>query len=169
VVAFRAALTGHLFFSTVHTNDSASTITRMVDQGVEPYLVASSLVLVVAQRLVRTVCPHCRVLVPVSDETAAKLKKLDLSRDDVGNEIAFGEGCDECFHSGYAGRTAIYEFMPVAEELRTQIMEGVTATAMKRSAVARGMVTLRMDGKEKIVNRITTPDEILRVTQMDMD
>ncbi len=167
-VAIRAALTGHLVFSTVHTNDSASTITRMVDQGVEPYLVASSLILVIAQRLVRTVCPHCRVLVPITDEWAAKLKKLEMEADEVNAEIAYGEGCDECFHSGYAGRTAIYEFMPVDEIVRTQIMEGVTASKMKRSSIERGMVTLRADGKEKILNRVTTPDEILRVTQMDM-
>ena len=167
-VAIRAALTGHLVFSTVHTNDAASTITRMVDQGVEPYLVASSLILVVAQRLVRTICRHCKTLVPITDEWAAKLAKIELSPDQVNDEIAVGEGCDECFHSGYSGRTAIYEFLPVEEVLRTQIMEGVTATQMKRSAIERGMVTLRRDGQEKILDRLTTPDEVLRVTQLDM-
>ncbi len=167
-VAIRAALTGHLVFSTVHTNDAPSTITRMVDQGVEPYLVASSLILVIAQRLVRTICKHCRILVPVNDEWAAKLRKIDLTPEQVDHEIAYGEGCDECFHSGYAGRTAIYEFMPVDETLRTQIMNGSTATDMKRSAIDRGMITLRMDGKEKIIKRSTTPDEVLRVTQLDM-
>jgi general secretion pathway protein E len=167
-VAIRAALTGHLVFSTVHTNDAASTITRMVDQGVEPYLVASSLILVVAQRLVRTICPHCKVHMPVNAEWAAKLKKVGLPPEPLDGEIAFGEGCDECFHSGYAGRTAIYEFMPVDEVLRTQVMEGTTATTMKRSAIERGMTTLRMDGQEKILARETTPDEVLRVTQLDM-
>ena len=144
-VAIRAALTGHLVFSTVHTNDAPSTITRMVDQGVEPYLVASSLILVIAQRLVRTICQHCRVLVPITDEWEAKLRKVDITPGQLGGEVAFGEGCDECLHSGYAGRTAIYEFMPVDETLRTQIMNGSTATEMKRSAIDRGMVTLRMD------------------------
>jgi general secretion pathway protein E len=167
-VAIRAALTGHLVFSTVHTNDAPSTITRMVDQGVEPYLVASSLILVVAQRLVRTICPECRTMVPINDEWAAKLKKIDIQPQQLDGEIAFGEGCDECFHSGFAGRTAIYEFMPVDEILRTQIMEGSTASQIKRSAIDRGMVTLRMDGQEKILARRTTPDEILRVTQLDM-
>jgi general secretion pathway protein E len=167
-VAIRAALTGHLVFSTVHTNDAPSTITRMVDQGVEPYLVASSLILVIAQRLVRTVCPHCKVLVPLTDEWAAKLKKMDISPEQVSGEIAYGEGCDECFHSGYSGRTAIYEFMTVDEILRTQIMEGATATQMKRSALDRNMITLRMDGRDKILSRQTTPDEVLRVTQLDM-
>ncbi len=167
-VAIRAALTGHLVFSTVHTNDAPSTITRMVDQGVEPYLVASSLILVIAQRLVRTICPHCKTLEPLTDEWTAKLKKVDITPQMVGGQIAYGLGCDECFHSGYAGRTAIYEFLPVDETLRTQIMEGATATQMKRSCIDRGMVTLRMDGQEKILTRQTTPDEVLRVTQLDM-
>jgi type II secretory ATPase GspE/PulE/Tfp pilus assembly ATPase PilB-like protein len=140
----------------------------MVDQGVEPYLVASSLILVVAQRLVRTICPECRTMVPINDEWAAKLKKIDIQPHQLDGEIAFGEGCDECFHSGFAGRTAIYEFMPVDEILRTQIMEGSTASQIKRSAIDRGMVTLRMDGQEKILAGRTTPDEILRVTQLDM-
>jgi general secretion pathway protein E len=167
-VAIRAALTGHLVFSTVHTNDAPSTITRMVDQGVEPYLVASSLILIIAQRLVRTICPHCKTLVPINDEARAKLSKMELTPDDLDGKIAVGEGCEECFHSGYAGRTAIYEFLPVCEILRTQIMDGTTATQMKRSAIERGMTTLRMDGTEKIRNRLTTPDEVLRVTQLDM-
>jgi type II secretory ATPase GspE/PulE/Tfp pilus assembly ATPase PilB-like protein len=167
-VAIRAALTGHLVFSTVHTNDAPSTITRMVDQGVEPYLVASSLILVIAQRLVRTICPHCKTLAPMTDEWIAKLKKVDLQPDQLDGQISFGTGCDECFHSGYSGRTAIYEFLPVGEALRTQIMDGTTASQIKRSAVERGMITLRMDGQEKILARQTTPDEVLRVTQLDM-
>jgi len=167
-VAIRAALTGHLVFSTVHTNDAASTVTRMVDQGVEPYLVSSSIILVIAQRLVRTICKHCKVMVPLNDEWRAKLKKVDLDPAELGGEIAFGEGCEECFHSGYSGRTAIYEFMPVEEELRTEIMEGATASQMKRSAIKRGLRTLRMDGQDKIRERQTTPDEVLRVTQLDL-
>jgi general secretion pathway protein E len=168
-VAIRAALTGHLVFSTVHTNDAPSTITRMVDQGVEPYLVSSSLVLIIAQRLIRTICPHCKVYEPINDEWAAKLKKVGIMPDELGGQIAFGAGCDECFHSGYAGRTAIYEFLPVEEELRTQIMEGVNATEMKRAAAARGMISLRADGRMKVLEGISTPDEVLRVTQLDMD
>ncbi|MSR63242.1 MAG: type II secretion system protein GspE [Planctomycetes bacterium] len=167
-VAIRAALTGHLVFSTVHTNDAPSTITRMVDQGVEPYLVASSLILVIAQRLVRTICPHCKTIGPINDEWLAKLKKIDIKPEQLDGQISYGLGCDECFHSGYSGRTAIYEFMPVDEVLRTQIMEGTTASQIKRSAIERGMITLRMDGQGKILNRQTTPDEVLRVTQMDM-
>jgi len=168
-VAIRAALTGHLVFSTVHTNDAASTITRMIDQGVEAYLVASSVVLIVAQRLVRTICKHCRTFVPINDEWLAKLKKIGVDPDVLGGQIAVGKGCDECFQSGYAGRTAIYEFMPVDEVLRTQIMEGATAAQIKRSAVERGLMTLREDGRQKVLSGQTTPDEVLRVTQMDID
>ena len=167
-VAIRAALTGHLVFSTVHTNDAPSTITRMVDQGVEPYLVASSLILVIAQRLVRTICPHCKITIPMTDEWQAKLKKVDIKPEQMDGQITHGVGCEECFHSGYSGRTAIYEFMQVDEVLRTQIMEGATATQMKRSAIERGMITLRMDGQDKILRRLTTADEVLRVTQLDM-
>ncbi|MFT7485840.1 MAG: general secretion pathway protein E [Candidatus Paceibacteria bacterium] len=167
-VAIRAALTGHLVFSTVHTNDSASTITRMVDQGVEPYLVASSLILVVAQRLVRTVCSTCRQLIPISPEIAAQVKKLGMTLEELDGKVALGAGCEDCFHSGYAGRTAIYEFMQVDETLRTEIMEGNTASQIKRSSIARGMQTLREDGRIKIRDRETTPEEILRVTQLDM-
>ncbi|MCA8981226.1 MAG: type II/IV secretion system protein, partial [Planctomycetes bacterium] len=168
-VAIRAALTGHLVFSTVHTNDAASTITRMVDQGVEPYLVSSSLILVIAQRLVRRVCPDCKEHVEITEETAAKLHKVGIDPAAMDGKIWIGRGCEECFQSGYSGRTAIYEFMKVDETLRTQIMEGATASTMKRSAVERGMITLREDGRQKILLGQTTPDEVLRVTQMDMD
>ena len=168
-VAIRASLTGHLVFSTVHTNDAASTIARMVDQGVEPYLVSSSLILVIAQRLVRRVCKNCREMRPVTDEDRAKLKELNMTPEDVSGQLAHGKGCDDCFGSGYAGRTAIYEFMPVGEELRTEIMDGVTASQMKRNAIKRGITTLRKDGIMKIISGITTPDEILRVTQIDLD
>ncbi|MEM6672666.1 MAG: type II secretion system ATPase GspE [Planctomycetota bacterium] len=167
-VAIRAALTGHLVFSTVHTNDSASTITRMVDQGVEPYLVASSIVLIIAQRLVRTICPHCKTVEPVDEEWAAKLKKVGMTPDEIGGEIAYGPGCDECFHSGYAGRTAIYEFLPVTERIRTLVMEGAGATEIKREQIGQGHQTLRSDGQAKIRQGITTPDEVLRVTQLDV-
>ena len=141
----------------------------MVDQGVEPYLVSSSLVLIIAQRLVRTICNQCKTRVPINDEWIAKLKKMGIAPEELGGMITVGRGCDDCFHSGYAGRTAIYEFLPVDETLRTQIMEGANATDMKRSAVARGLITLRMDGQEKIKDGVSTPDEVLRVTQLDMD
>ncbi|MCH2103013.1 MAG: Flp pilus assembly complex ATPase component TadA [Planctomycetes bacterium] len=168
-VAIRAALTGHLVFSTVHTNDAASTITRMIDQGVEPYLVASSIVLVIAQRLVRTVCKHCKEYRPIDEEEASKLRQVGLSPDDLPQGIAYGAGCDECFHSGYAGRTAIYEFLPISETLRASVMDGATASQIKREAVAGGMITLREDGRQKILAGLTTTDEVMRVTQMDIE
>ena len=167
-VAIRAALTGHLVFSTVHTNDSASTVTRMVDQGVEPYLVASSIVLIIAQRLVRTICPHCKEVSPITDEWAAKLRKVGMEPSELAGEIAYGPGCDECFHSGYAGRTAIYEFLPVNESIRTMVMEGASATDIKKAQVTQGFQTLRSDGRDKIRQGLTTPDEVLRVTQLDV-
>ncbi|MDP6762969.1 MAG: ATPase, T2SS/T4P/T4SS family [Planctomycetota bacterium] len=167
-VAIRAALTGHLVFSTVHTNDAASTITRMVDQGIEPYLVSSSLVLVIAQRLVRTICKDCRTTHPITEEWEAALKKIGIDPGAMSGIVHTGEGCDECFQSGYAGRTAIYEFMPVDETLRTLVMESATATELKRSAVERGLVTLREDGRQKVINGITTIEEVLRVTQLDV-
>ena len=167
-VAIRAALTGHLVFSTVHTNDAPSTISRLIDQGAEPYLVSSSLVLVIAQRLVRTICRHCRTLEPINDEWSAKLKKLGLTPEHLDGQIAYGVGCDECFHSGYAGRTAIYEFMPIDEVVRTQVMENATASQMMLSAIESGMITLRADGTDKVRRRLTTPDEVLRVTQLDL-
>ncbi len=167
-VAIRAALTGHLVFSTVHTNDAPSTVTRLVDQGVEPYLVSSSIVLVIAQRLVRTICKHCKVIIPINDEWAAKCKKLALTPEELGGQIAYGTGCQECFNSGYAGRTAIYEFMEMSEDLRTLVMNGANATQLKKKAVENGMISLRADGVDKIRSRQTTPDEVLRVTQLDM-
>ena len=149
-----------------YTDGTRRVLDCMVDQGVEPYLVASSLVLVIAQRLVRTICQSCKVSVPLNDEWRAKLRRLAMDPAQLNGEIVYGMGCDECYQSGYSGRTAIYEFLPVDEVLRTQIMDGVTASVMKRTAVERGMITLRMDGCEKIVQRMSTPDEVLRVTQM---
>ena len=140
----------------------------MVDQGVEAYLVASSIVLIIAQRLVRTICPHCKVVEPMTDEWRAKLSKVNMTPDDLDGMIAHGPGCDECFHSGYAGRTAIYEFLPVNERIRTMVMDGASATAIKKAQIEEGNQTLRIDGKDKIRQGLTTPDEVLRVTQLDV-
>ncbi|MBI3817616.1 MAG: Flp pilus assembly complex ATPase component TadA [Planctomycetes bacterium] len=168
-IAIRAALTGHLVFSTVHTNDAPSTITRLVDIGLEPYLVSSSLLIVIAQRLVRTICMRCREYEDPDDVTRAKLREVGLSLDRLPNgKVAIGRGCEECFRSGYSGRTAIYEFMPVDDVVRTQVMNRSSATDMKRSAIERGLVTLRMDGVDKIIHGRTTADEVMRVTQLDV-
>jgi len=168
-IAIRAALTGHLVFSTVHTNDSASTVTRMLDIGVEPYLVSSSLLLVIAQRLVRTICPTCREYVEPDEMMRFQLEDLRLTTSDFDRgKVAVGRGCDDCFHSGYAGRTAIYEVMPIDGDIQEQIVNKATASEIKRGALARGLRTLRMDGVEKLKAGLTTPTEVLRVTQLDI-
>ena len=168
-IAIRAALTGHLVFSTVHTNDSASTVTRMLDIGVEPYLVSSSVLLVIAQRLVRTICPSCKTtLDQLDDKWKFNLEDLRLTTDQFPNGIHYGRGCHECFNSGFSGRTAIYEVMPIDAVIQEQIVDKASASAIKRGAIQRGLRTLRMDGIEKLLAGTTTPEEVLRVTQMDI-
>ncbi|MCC6672965.1 MAG: Flp pilus assembly complex ATPase component TadA [Planctomycetes bacterium] len=168
-IAIRAALTGHLVFSTVHTNDSASTVTRMLDIGVEPYLVSSSLLLVIAQRLVRTICPRCKELLVPDKKQRFQIEDLKLSLDQFADgKIWVGRGCDDCFHSGFSGRTAIYEIMPIDSVIQEQIVNKASASVIKRGALERGLRTLRMDGVEKVLHGITTPEEVLRVTQLDV-
>ena len=168
-IAIRAALTGHLVFSTVHTNDSASTVTRLIDIGVEPYLVSSSLLCVVAQRLLRTVCPNCKEPVTPNEQQRFYLEDLQLSPDQLTDgKLWVGKGCDECFRSGFAGRTAIYEVMPIDTHVQEQIINKATASEIKRGALERGLRTLRMDGINKLMNGMTTPEEVLRVTQLDV-
>ena len=168
-IAIRAALTGHLVFSTVHTNDAPSTVTRLVDIGVDPYLVCSSLLLIVAQRLVRTVCPDCLDRVRLSPEDRDRYARAGFDPDQLPDgTVSMGRGCESCFDSGYAGRTALYEILPVDDPLRDQVMEGVGATHMKRGAVNRGMKTLRADGMSKMAAGQTTLEEVLRVTQLDV-
>ncbi len=168
-IAIRAALTGHLVFSTVHTNDSASTVTRLIDIGVEPYLVSSSLLLVVAQRLLRTVCPNCKEPVTPDQQMLYHLEDLKLTPDRFPDgKLIVGRGCDECFQSGFAGRTAIYEVMPIDSAVQEQIVNKSTATQIKRSALERGLRTLRMDGVDKLLAGQTTAEEVLRVTQLDV-
>jgi general secretion pathway protein E len=168
-IAIRAAITGHLVFSTVHTNDAPSTVTRLIDLGLESYLVSSSLVLVIAQRLVRTICTSCRTWVEPDDQQRATLKAVGIEHDMLPEgKMAHSPGCEECFHSGYQGRTAIYELLPMIEELRELVMREVSATELKRAAVATGMRTLRQDGTNKVLAGITSPEEVMRVTQLDM-
>lgn len=168
-IAIRAAITGHLVFSTVHTNDAPSTVTRLIDLGLESYLVSSSLVLVIAQRLVRTICTSCRIRVEPDEQQAATLKAVGIERDMLPEgKMAHSPGCEECFHSGYQGRTAIYELLPMIEELRELVMRNVSATELKRAAITSGMRTLRQDGTNKVLAGITSPEEVMRVTQLDM-
>ncbi len=168
-IAIRAALTGHLVFSTVHTNDSASTVTRMLDIGLEPYLVSSSILMVIAQRLVRTICPHCKEVKKPNDKTLFHLEDLRLTPDQFPEgKVALGAGCDECFNSGFSGRTAIYEVMPIDGVIQEQIVNKATASEIKRGALERGLHTLRMDGIDKVLTGHTSPEEVLRVTQLDV-
>jgi type IV pilus assembly protein PilB len=161
-IAIKAALTGHLVLSTLHTNDAASTITRLIDIGVEPFNVASAVNLVTAQRLVRRICSHCRA------ETTYDADMMDAAEipPEKAAQIKFhkGEGCDHCDGTGYKGRQGLYEVMPVSAMIRRMIMHGDSADVMKQQAVDDGMLTLRDDGLIKINRGITTLEEILKET-----
>ncbi len=166
-LAIRCALTGHLVFSTLHTNDAAGAAPRLVDIGIEPYLLASSVESFIAQRLVRVVCPHCAEPdVPVYEalnEMGVEPGTADLS------SFRRGCGCDVCRHSGYFGRTAIYEMLMMDDEIRRLIMDRAPASLIKRAALANGMKTLRDNGWAKASRGQTTLDEVLRVTQDDRE
>lgn len=168
-IAIRAAITGHLVFSTVHTNDAPSTITRLIDLGLESYLVSSSLVLVVAQRLVRTLCKTCHTWVEPEDQDIGTLRGIGLEKSMLKDgKMARSPGCDDCFHSGYQGRTAIYELLAMTETMRELVMKNVSAAELKRAAIAGGMKTLRQDGMNKVIEGVTSPEEVMRVTQLDL-
>ncbi len=168
-IATQAALTGHLVFSTLHTNDAAGAVARMLNFGVEPYLVASSVLVVVAQRLVRMICPECKESFVPTGTDLLELADIGLSVDDLpGGELHRGTGCANCFQTGYVDRTAIYEILPVGEEVKEQVMAHASASAIKRASIDRGCRTLRMDGSRKVRAGETTVQEVLRVTQLDM-
>ncbi len=164
-IAIQAALTGHLVFSTLHTNDAPGAITRLLDLGVEPYLVASSVIGVVAQRLVRMICKHCKAEYA---PTEREVMGIGLAMKDVtGGVLWKGKGCPYCLNSGYQDRSAIFEIFTVDDLVRDQTMRRVGSTFIKSDAIKRGMRTLRMDGARKVLAGKTTPEEVLRVTQMD--
>ena len=163
-IAIRAALTGHLVFSTIHTNDSASTVTRLLDMGIEPFLVSSSVEGIVAQRLIRRLCNSCKR--PVTHDKKF-LEKHDFPVQKLApiNPIYEAVGCDECKGSGYKGRSAIFEILPITDEIRPLIVANATASSIKKASIEMGMKTLRQDGWEKVLQGITTVDEIIRVTE----
>lgn len=168
-IATQSALTGHLVFSTLHTNDSAGAVARMLNFGVEPYLVASSVLVVIAQRLVRRICPECKVGTKPEPSDVSELKEIGLEVSDLEDGLLYhGTGCANCFQTGYVDRVAIYEILPVTEPVKEQVMARASAAAIKRAALDRGCRTLRQDGAEKVRTGITTVEEILRVTQLDM-
>jgi general secretion pathway protein E len=168
-IAIQASLTGHLVFSTVHTNDAASAITRLVDMGVEPFLVASSLMALMAQRLVRRVCHQCR---EAYRPTAEELKEVGLTPEGVaraGNPTIYrAKGCDACAGTGYRGRTGIYELLMVDDDIRQLTLKNVDSSTIKRSGVQKGMLTLLDDGARKVLAGETTLAEVLSVTQEDI-
>ncbi|MCD6522079.1 type II/IV secretion system protein [Candidatus Calescamantes bacterium] len=159
-IAIRASLTGHLVFSTLHTNDSASAITRLLDIGIEPYLVSSSVRAIIAQRLVRKICPECR-----REELVDKEEWKKLTNVAPPEKIWKGEGCEKCLGTGYFGRTGIYEVLVIDENIRKMINERVEAHLIKKEARKKGMKTLIDDGMIKVKKGITTVEEVLRVTQ----
>lgn len=161
-IAIQAALTGHRVFSTIHTNDAASGITRLLDMGVEPFLIASSVNAFLAQRLVRTICPHCK---QSYKPDAVVLKDLGIKSTQLqGKKLYKGKGCDKCINTGYLGRTGIYELLPITNDIRKLIMEHADAVTIKEKAIANGMKTLLLDGIEKAFQGITTLEEVLRVS-----
>ncbi len=162
-IAVQASLTGHLVFSTLHTNDSAGGITRLIDMGIEPFLVSSSVVAIIAQRLVRTICPVCKTAYRPNDE---ELMEIGITRDLLHDDAVYkGKGCVNCVNTGFKGRTGIYEIMIIDDEIRSMITKGVDSSMIKHAAINKGMTTLKEDGIKKIVGGVTTIKEILRVTQ----
>ncbi|UCD84269.1 MAG: type II secretion system ATPase GspE [Deltaproteobacteria bacterium] len=165
-IAIHASLTGHLVLSTLHTNDAPGAVTRLIDMGIEPFLVSSSVVAIIAQRLVRLICPDCREEVR---PTEAELSELSLKKKELDGKAIFrGKGCSNCMGTGYKGRTGIYELLLVDDKIRTLILNNADSNTIKREGVKRGMYTLRMDGSQKVVDGITTIEEVLRVTQEEI-
>jgi general secretion pathway protein E len=160
-IAVQASLTGHLVFSTLHTNDAPGATTRLVDMGVEPYLVASSLEMVAAQRLVRLICPKCKTKRPASDAQQLRAEFGDLAPE----ELWHGVGCRNCQGTGYRGRQAVFEMMPLTDEIRALILERASSRVIRKIAMQQGMTSLRDDGWRMVREGRTTPEEVLRVTK----
>ena len=164
-IAIRSALTGHLVFSTLHTNDAAGAITRLLDMGIEPFLVSSSLECIVAQRLVRLICNKCKRKIKPDEKI---IKELGLKYDYSKIDLFEGKGCESCKFTGYKGRTGIYEILRMDEEIREMIIARASSQEIKRKAVQHGMKTLVEDGWQKAVKGLTTISEVIRVTQKEV-
>ncbi len=163
-IAIQAALTGHLVFSTLHTNDAASAVTRLIDMGIEPFLISSSVLAIIAQRLIRTVCPYCKCPAQLNGDY---MRELNIAHEDLARaSVCTGAGCEKCMGTGYYGRTGIYEIMRITESVRKTFLTTSDADTIKRMAIQEGMRTLREDGAEKVLRGISTTEEILRVTQV---
>lgn len=157
-IAIRASLTGHLVFSTLHTNDAVSTVVRLRDMGIEPYLIASSLIGIVAQRLVRCICPDCKTAYPPESQETIYLERLGFHTD----KLYRGTGCGTCGKSGYRGRMAVHEALLISDDLRSAIVEGASVHELRRMAKAQGMTTLFADGIQKVLEGRTTLQEMIR-------
>ncbi|MHC4195182.1 MAG: GspE/PulE family protein [Planctomycetota bacterium] len=165
-IAIQAALTGHLVFSTLHTNDALSAITRLIDMGVKPFLVASSIQAIMAQRLVRVICKNCKVVNENPDPYYLKL--LNISEDDIEkNPLYKGRGCSQCQGTGFKGRTGVFEMVELNSELRELAFAKAPTTELRRTAIAGGMRNLMEDGKVKIFEGVTTPEEVARISQIE--
>jgi general secretion pathway protein E len=160
-IAIESALTGHLVFSTLHTNDAAGAITRLQDMGIDTYLISSSLIAVMAQRLVRKICEHCAQKQPLSEEEA---ELLGINRQQTF-QVRRGRGCERCANTGYRGRLGLYELLQVSDDIRHVIGSGGDANQIRNQATKEGMRTLRQDALNKFYEGITTPEEIVRVTR----
>jgi type IV pilus assembly protein PilB len=161
-IAVKAALTGHLVLSTLHTNDAPSTVNRLMNMGIEPFLVASSVNLICAQRLVRRICSNCKAPHPTP---APALIQAGFGPDDAQNVTPQkGNGCEKCNNTGYKGRVGLYEVMEVTEELRELVLVGASALELRRKAIDDGMITLRQSGLRKVKEGVTTIEEVARET-----
>jgi len=161
-IGVKAALTGHLVLSTLHTNDAPGTISRLLNMGIEPFLVSSSVILILAQRLARRICSQCKM---EESLPAAALLKVGMSEDEVNTAKCYkGKGCPNCNGTGYKGRVALYEVMPIRDELKELILEGASTAEVKKAAIRLGMKTLRMSGITKVREGVTTVEEVMRVT-----
>jgi type IV pilus assembly protein PilB len=164
-ISIKAALTGHLVLSTLHTNDAPSTVNRLLNMGVEPFLVSSSVNVILAQRLARKICQECKERIEIPSQT---LIELEVPEEEVSDFTCHhGKGCDKCSDTGYKGRVALYEVMPISEELKELILNGDSASEIKKTAKRLGMKTLRQSGITKLKEGITTVEEVLRTTMAD--
>jgi type IV pilus assembly protein PilB len=164
-IAIKAALTGHLVFSTLHTNDAPSSVMRLINLNVEPFLIADSVILIAAQRLIRKLCDRCRVPHKLPEKA---LLDIGFTAEEAKTvQIYKPAGCDHCNNTGYKGRTALYEVMRVDDEIREMILLRAQSREMKKKAVTKGMITLRRSGLIKIKNGVTSVEEVLRESVKD--
>jgi type II secretory ATPase GspE/PulE/Tfp pilus assembly ATPase PilB-like protein len=163
-IAIQSALTGHLVFSTVHTNNAPATITRLIDMGIEPFLVSSTIIGVLAQRLVRRICPDCRKSYKPHPEQLRELGIKAESFRKIGRSFYRGAGCDKCRNTGYRGRLGIHELLEMSEGVKNTILESSDSDSIKKQALKEKMITLRRDGVNKILHGLTTAEEILSIT-----